>query len=213
MSEKNTADQKIGVPLGIYKDRYKASDKDDITRRTGVVFDDKLNAFSLFVLGFELSAAWPEFSLKPKDPACPSILYGGEAQILLMRYLIEGRRADATGNWLSYRELPWGDVYDKNFQGRCRMRLAFGFGSRLDAFAKACTALGGVPYTKGDVSFDLAFLPGIIVRLELWAGDDEFPPQSQWLFSDNTPLAFSAEDVAVVGDVIIGALKDMASRP
>jgi len=32
------------------------------------------------------------------------------------------------------------------------------------------------------------------------------------LFSDNTPLAFSAEDVAVIGDTVIGALKETAKR-
>ena len=41
----------------------------------------------------------------------------------------------------------------------------------------------------------------------LWEGDDEFPPSSQILFSDNFPVSFQAEDMAVMGDVIIGALK------
>jgi len=41
----------------------------------------------------------------------------------------------------------------------------------------------------------------------LWEGDDEFPPSSQILFSDNFPVSFAAEDMAVMGDVIIGSLK------
>ena len=40
-----------------------------------------------------------------------------------------------------------------------------------------------------------------------WEGDDEFPPSSQILFSDNFPVSFAAEDMAVMGDVIIGSLK------
>ena len=43
----------------------------------------------------------------------------------------------------------------------------------------------------------------------LWAGDEEFPPSSQILFSDNFPLSFEAEDLAVVGDIAIGTLKKM----
>lgn len=204
--------QQIGVPLGIYQERYKNLDPAEITRRTGVPFDNELNVFSPTVLGFTLLASWPEFSLKPKDESCPAALYDGEAQILVIRYLIEGVRAEPGGAFLPYRELPWGDVYDKNFQGRCIKRLAFGFGGRLDAFAKACQVLGGVPHNKGDVSYDLQFVPGVTVRLILWSGDDEFPPQSQWLFSDNTPLAFTAEDVAVIGDVTIDALKEVSKR-
>ena len=41
----------------------------------------------------------------------------------------------------------------------------------------------------------------------LWEGDEEFPPSSQILFSDNFPISFQAEDMAVMGDVIIGSLK------
>ncbi len=44
----------------------------------------------------------------------------------------------------------------------------------------------------------------------LWEGDDEFPPSSQILFSDNFPISFQAEDMAVMGDVIIGSLKSFA---
>ena len=210
MTEKNL-NQQFGVPLGIYQERYGALDPEEASRRTGVPFDNTLNVFSLNVLGFALSAAWPEFSLNPQEPGCPKELYGGKSQILMIRYLTEGVRTEPGGSFLSYRELPWGDVYDANFQGRCRARLAFGFGRKLESFKKACRALGGVPYTKGDASFDLPFLPGLTVRLILWTGDDEFPPQSQWLFSDNTPLAFTAEDVAVIGDVIIGAIKELSS--
>ncbi len=215
MSDKKLDSQQIGVPLAIYKERYEKLDPIEAAARTGAPFDAGRGVFTLRALGYTILAAWPAFSLEPADKTgCPAILYGGEASILMIRYLLEGRLAEPRGNWLPYRELPWGEVYDRNFQGRCIKRLAFGFGAKLDAFAAACEKLGGVinDKGKGDVSYDLPFLPGITVRLLLWAGDDEFPPQSQWLFSDNISLAFSAEDVAVIGDVIIGALKEISKR-
>lgn len=205
--------QLYGVPLSIYQERYKALDPREASHRTAIPFDEAAGIFTLTVLGYRINAAWPEFALTPGDPeACPQELYGTKAQILLIRHLLEGARAEAAGTFLPYRELPWGSVYDQQFTGRCIMRLAFGFGSKLDSFKKACEVLGGIPYTKGDASYDLHFLPGLTLRLILWAGDDEFPPQSQWLFSDNTPLAFTAEDVACMGDVLIGSLKEMAKK-
>ena len=199
---------KEGVPLKIYQKRYEKLDPTKISHRTGAAYDTGRGVFKLTLLSHALEAAWPEFKLSAADPdTCPAVLFGGEATILMIRYLIEGAKADATGAWLSYRELPWGDVYDKNFQGRCIKRLAFSFGSKLDAFARSCERLGGVRADKGDVSYDLPFLPGLSIRLILWAADDEFPPSSQFLFSDNMPKAFTAEDVAAVGDIVIGALK------
>ena len=47
------------------------------------------------------------------------------------------------------------------------------------------------------------------MRLIVWAGDDEFPPSAQMLFSDNFPNAFNAEDRAVIGDLLIHELKRM----
>ena len=41
----------------------------------------------------------------------------------------------------------------------------------------------------------------------IWEGDDEFPSKAQILFDDNFPSAFSAEDIAVAGDICISRLK------
>ena len=51
------------------------------------------------------------------------------------------------------------------------------------------------------------FFPEYKIQMILWEGDEEFPPSSQILFSDNFPVSFQAEDMAVMGDVIIGSLK------
>ena len=42
----------------------------------------------------------------------------------------------------------------------------------------------------------LSIYPGYQIQMILWEGDDEFPPSSQILFSDNFPVSFAAEDMA-----------------
>ena len=103
--------------------------------------------------------------------------------------------------------MPWGEVYLKPFTGRCLNRAAFTFGTRLDAFRAAAAQTPAIPLDKGDASYQLEVMPGYDVRLIVWEGDDEFPPNSQILFSDNFPQAFSAEDRTVVGDILISDLK------
>ena len=63
------------------------------------------------------------------------------------------------------------------------------------------------PVKYGDIAYEVAIYPGYQIRMILWEGDEEFPPSSQILFSDNFPVSFAAEDMAVMGDVIIGSLK------
>ena len=54
-------------------------------------------------------------------------------------------------------------------------------------------------------------MPGLTIQLLLWLGDDEFPPNAQILFSDNFRYAFTAEDMAVIGDIVLGRMKRIGS--
>ena len=67
--------------------------------------------------------------------------------------------------------------------------------------------LGAMRVKGGDSAWQVEILPGYEVRLFIWEGDDEFPPNAQILFSDNFPRAFSAEDRTVVGDLLISDVK------
>ena len=103
--------------------------------------------------------------------------------------------------------MPWGEVYLRQFDGRCIKRLAFSYGSRLGVFRKIMEHIGALPVSHGDAAYEVEIYPGYQVQMILWEGDEEFPPSSQILFSDNFPVSFAAEDMAVMGDVIIGSLK------
>jgi len=196
------------APLEHYHALFRELDPEEASKRTGLPFDAGSSRFEICLLGYTIYAKWPDFELAPADPErCPKILYGFSTQILAIRFLISGAASPSCGEFKAYRELPWGALYDANFQGRCIKRLAYGFGYKLGTFEKAAEALGGVKSGVGDVSYDLPFIGGLVCRLILWAPDDEFPPSSQILFSDNAPVAFNAEDLAGVGDVVISALK------
>ena len=58
-----------------------------------------------------------------------------------------------------------------------------------------------------DLCFDIPFLPELTVRLTVWPGEEELPPSDQFLFSSNFSLAFSAEDLAYCGDVLLDGMK------
>ena len=207
------SNNKQEVPLEFYTNKFRQLDPQEVVGRTGVCFDDVQGRFVLEVLGFKISAYWPEFKLVPDDRAlCPKVLYDFQMQVMVMRFLIESVVVPPSGSFLAYRELPWGELYDANFQGRCLKRLAYSFGYKLEDFINAAQKLGGVRLGLGDASFDLLFLGGVVCRLVLWAADDEFPPSAQFLFSDNAQLAFNAEDLSVVGDIVISSLKGAQDR-
>lgn len=203
-------DSKERIPYEHYMELFSKADPKEITQRTGVLFDEETSSFRLKFLGVEYDIQFPNYTVTHVEES--KIGYyplesAVNARILVLRYLVEGVKAPATGKFLTYRETPWGTVYLRQFQGRCIMRLAFGFGNKQEAFQKAMEKIEAKKLSYGDISYEFQVLDGFYLRMILWAGDDEFPPSAQILFSDNFPISFQAEDMAVVGDVTINMLK------
>ena len=201
--------QKDAAPLEHYEREFAAADPAVLAARSGVPYDADEQAFKLHLLGRPLSVSWPGLRCTLTD--------SGEEQranvrILMACLLLRGKIVQPQGGFLSYPEIPWGDHYFKAFQGRCIYRFAGMYRGEggVERFRQAAEALGGISAQAGDAAYDFAFVDDVIVRLILWEGDDEYPTTSQILFSDNTPLAFAAEELAAVGDVLLGSLKRAA---
>jgi len=183
-------------PLHHYLDRLAEADPREIEARTGIPFKD--NAFTFRVLTSERTVTWPDFSdegWKDKD------------KILFARYLLEGKKTAPVTDFKAYNELPWGDVYDRNFRARCVNRLIGTYGTRPEAFIEACERLGGKRIPGSGIVYEISFMENLSIRLILWEGDDEFPASGQIVFSSNFPDAFAAEDRVIVCEVLLSNLK------
>jgi len=192
------------VPFRHYCELFRDLNPEEAALRCGVPFEN--GEFRVRLLDTEYRIAWPEFAIRTESGeglALDKLPF----QTYLMRYLLEGKRAAESDRYLTFRELPWGEVYIGPFTGRCLTRAAFTFGTRLAAFRKAAEALGGVPCTHGDASYQFDLIGGYRMELIVWEGDEEFPPSSQILYTDTFGDGFSAEDRVVSGDILITAIK------
>lgn len=194
---------KEAVPFSHYTALLRTLDPEDVQRRLrDVPFDG--GAYTLTLLGTEYAVAAPEYAITaPRGGAIPPL----PAQTFLLRYLLYGCTVPHGGTWKTFREMPWGEVYTKPYSGRVLSRAAYGFGGRLDAFRAACGALGAAALTGADAAYQFDLIGPYRMRLLVWAGDDEFPPSAQVLYSDNFAVGFSAEDRVVAGDLLIAHIK------
>ena len=191
------------VPFAHYAEKFRRLDPQDVCSRLSAVrWDGK--AFSLTLLGREFVIAHPDYAIEAADggkvPPLPT-------QTFLLRYLLESRNIGWKATWKTFREMPWGELYIKPYTGRVLTRAAFTFGTRLAAFKAAAEKLGGVPVSNGDAGYEFDFLGDYKVRILVWEGDDEFPPNAQILYSDNFEDGFAPEDRVVTGDILITTLK------
>lgn len=206
-------DSKERIPYEHYLQLFQGADPLEMSERSGIPYDSEKQTFTLRLMGVVYMVKYPEYTISHEAEG--TIGYyplesAVNVKILILRYLVEGCQSFSTGKFLTYRETPWGSVYLKQFQGRCLMRLAFGFGNKQEQFQRAMEKIGAKRLSHGDIAYEFELLDGYYLQMILWAGDDEFPPSSQILFSDNFPNAFQAEDMAVVGDITITMIKALA---
>ena len=205
-------DSKERLPWEHYLSQYQESDPKEIAARLGISYDEEQKYFTLKFLGTVSQISWPDFQVSHEadDMGFYPLETMTYARTLTIRFLLNGAEASGTGKFKTYREMPWGEVYLRQFDGRCIKRLAFSYGNRIKDFQAIMEHMHCVPVKHGDIAYQLEIFPDYLVQMILWEGDDEFPPSSQILFSDNFPISFQAEDMAVMGDVIIGSLKSFA---
>lgn len=205
-------DSKERLPWEHYLSQYQESDPKEIAARLGISYDEEQKYFTLKFLGTVYQISWPDFQVSHEadDMGFYPLETMTYARTLTIRFLLNGAEASGTGKFKTYREMPWGEVYLRQFDGRCIKRLAFSYGNRIKDFQAIMEHMHCVPVKHGGIAYQLEIFPDYLVQMILWEGDDEFPPSSQILFSDNFPISFQAEDMAVMGDVIIGSLKSFA---
>ena len=191
------------LPLEFYLTRYRQGEAEEMARRCRLPWDGR--AFTMELLGRSYQVSFPDFTITGE----PELT--NPERILFLRYLLDGQYTAPGGAYLTYREFPWGEVYLQQFTGRCIKRFAFSYGFKPQLLDKAMAALPARAIKRGDVGYEVTLMGDLTMQFILWLGDDEFPPNGQILFSDNFRRAFTAEDMANIGDIVLGRMKRAAA--
>lgn len=191
------------VPFSYYEGLYRnINPQEVVSRLSWVSFEE--GKFTMTLLGRTYDIAWPDYALSVRDEkSLPSI----PTQTYLLRCLLEGKDVPAMGQWKTFREMPWGELYIQPYTGRCLTRAAFTFGTRIEAFRAACEKLGAKKLSHGDAGYEFQVIGPYSMQILIWEGDDEFPPNAQILYTDNFAQGFAAEDRVVSGDLLINHIK------
>ena len=191
------------VPFAHYEEKFRALDPASVAERLSEVSWDGTE-FTVSLLNLTFAISHPEYAIRALDdgklPPLPT-------QTFLLRYLLESRDVAWRGEWKTFREMPWGEMYIKPYTGRVLTRAAFSLGTRVAAFKAAAEKMGAEPVKHGDAGYCFTLVGGYRMQILVWEGDDEFPPNAQVLYSDNFAEGFAAEDRVVAGDILISTIK------
>lgn len=196
--------RKDKIPYDFHKKEF-IQNLPDLLQKFSSIYDKSKNLISVKVLGDIYTVDCETGDVNGNDS---SIKY--PIKTLILRYLINYSDAQPGEKMLNYRDVPDGNLYYNNFYGRCIMRLCNTFKDKFDLLISAMDKLECEKLTMGDISYKIEFIKNFYVYIILYSQDEEFPPSAQILFSDNASLLFTAEDLAVVGDIINDKLAKLA---
>ena len=199
----NVENNKEEVPFAHYEQLFRSlNPQDALTRLNDIGWDGK--EFTVTLLGRPFAIAHPDYAIRALDGGAVPPL---PTQTFLLRYLLESKQVPWNGTWKTFREMPWGEMYIKPYTGRVLTRAAFTFGTRIGAFRTACEKMRATPVPHGDAGYLFDLIGDYRMQILVWEGDDEFPPNTQVLYSDNFADGFAAEDRVVAGDILISTIK------
>lgn len=191
------------VPFSYYEEKFASLDPQEVLTR---IPDAKWDGthFTVTLLGRSFQISHPTYAIAATDGgAIPPL----PCQTFLLRYLLESKAIAWGGLWKTFREMPWGEMYITPYTGRVLTRAAYTFGFRLDAFRAACEKMGAIALPHGDAGYQFTLVDNFQIQILVWAGDEEFPPSAQVIYSDNFAEGFAAEDRVVAGDILISTIK------
>jgi len=125
----------------------------------------------------------------------------------MLHYLITADGKPLSGQWISFRHLPGGDIYMEPFRKRAINPFIEVFGKHPDSFRSSALALGGYPGPLKGINLIIPVLPKVPLSFTLWPGDREFPPSANILFDAHASSYLPTEDYAHLPGLAINAMK------
>ncbi len=125
---------------------------------------------------------------------------GASSQAQLLYYFVTCDGTPASGQWISFSELPDGRFYNQAYQGYSGGKLAQVFMNDLDTFSQVAENLGGKRvYLLGDAAYEFQVLPLVSLLVVTWQGDEDFNSTYQILFDAAVSHHLPTDACAILG--------------
>ena len=207
-------DNKEKMPLEYYLDKFKNADPKEISQRLGLAYDEEKQSLTLKFMGTTYHIAYPDFAISFDEDGLPFHILptNVQAKLVVLIYLMQAQAVPAKGEFYAFRDLPSGELYFRQFQGRCIFRMLRKYGKNPEELKKVMEAIGAAEATGADYAWDFPLIGELVICFMLWEGDEEFPASMQILYSDNFPAAYGTYDLAEITESCINTIQTLQKK-
>jgi hypothetical protein len=183
----------------------------DVARRAGAAHAEDGESMEFHYYGRPVKVTRKPIDVEHLDEG-PEIPIAEKA--LILHYLVNADGSEPKGEWITFREVPSGEFYWSAFVKRAKSPLVGFFGERPQLLLELAQGVGGEPAQDqaGDAAVIVQAFPRVPFMLQLWEGDDEFPPDGNVLMDPTISGYLSTEDVALAAGLPIYKMMAMARQ-
>ena len=127
-------------------------------------------------------------------------------KVLILHYLKTASGIPLSGEWITFAQVPGGEIYLSVFRARSIDRLVRAFDGRETTLMEAARSMGGREAEYGEMSVQVRAFPRVPVTLILWLGDDEIPSSGNLLFDATVTEYLPMEDMVVLAGMTVSRL-------
>ena len=197
------------VTLEIARGKLGDSEPQDIAQRAAVRYDAAAGEFVIPYLNQEHHVRYPSGEVYlPRGGETPIV-----NKILILHYLEHAEGVPLHHKWISFKEIPGGQIYINPFYNRAIRPLIKLFGRDPQGLITAGLALGGKREDLGDACVVVPVFPMVPVAYVIWEGDEEFDPSGNILFDESAPHYLPLEDYAVIAGPAVFELRKQLDQP
>ena len=115
-----------------------------------------------------------------------------------------------TGRWINV--VTHGHYFHGNLQDDVNNPYARLFDQNSEGFVAACESLKGEKLPGADLGYAIELIDGLRVFVQLWHGDDEFPPSLRCLWDENTNRYLRYETTWFATGLLMARIKENMNR-
>lgn len=192
------------------KDRFLTYDQNILIRKMKLEADEAYLYIPMLAQQIRISRTTGDMQRRTEDGWVDANSHG---EVMTLLDLICDSREDrfASGRWKSMADL--GMMFHRNLLEGKRNSWADRFEADPDGFRRACEALGGKPFPRGDIAYTIELFDGLSVLVQLWFGDEEFPADLRFLWDANTLQYIKYETTYFARGLMLERLAENIGRP
>ena len=204
MTNKNRSFMNLDTTHEYALNEFASKDPVEIAQNAAVEYDPSQQMLNVFFIQELYQVKHPSGEIWDSKGEKASLYLS----IILLHYLNTADGTPLAGKWISFKELPGGQIYIDPFRKRAITPFLKIFGDSPQQFIEAASQAGGFRNPQlGEYCMVIPVLPRVPIAFILHPGDEEFSTTANILFDANASSYLPTEDYAHLPAIIVKSIK------